>query len=501
MLDLPMARTSLRPPLVRRIALLAASSAISIPAAAAVLAVGHGSGSSPEAGRAAAQADLAFRLQRRAALQFESASGKAAGSVRRAIAGGRELPLIETEVASISVKGGNPLYEARLTDAGLAAYEREAQRLAARLRGSDRARKESTESLADSFARLDQYRRIRAVLGLFSAAVQPEVEVDEAALWSAAAKNLSPLSGAKDVARLVKRDLDRANIAEVRVIAPVRADTSEVTGFSGAIADELRSAVVAAARDRTAAPTLDGRYARIDERLLLALYLMDASFNTQRAFVFVLPAEAERGFRAPPAARAFAETLNRGLVRIELKDGGMAAPPSPGGAGNSIEVSVRMGRGDRGLYYRPGDRDRLLVKLDRPGYYYIVGHVVKENTRLSYLMEIGKPGASDRFVRRVGTNDTHRWLTVGEFTVEAPVGLEAVQVFATSGPPQRMLPAARFDRARNLHLIGTDPVDTVKRTRGLVLVDVSDPRKHSGGNAEPVRFAVGEAVLQFSTLQ
>ena len=160
-----------------------------------------------------------------------------------------------------------------------------------------------------------------------------------------------------------------------------------------------------------------------------------------------------------------------------------------------MNVDVRMGRGNRGLYYRSGERDRILVKLDRPGYYYIVGHVQKEAERFSYLMEIGEQGAADRFVRRVAADQAHRWQTVGEFTVEAPLGLEAVQVFATSQPPRKMLPAARFDPRRNLHLIGTDPIDAVGRARGLVLVNIPAPGKEPGAP-----LAIGEAVLQFSTL-
>ena len=84
--------------------------------------------------------------------------------------------------------------------------------------------------------------------------------------------------------------------------------------------------------------------------------------------------------------------------------------------------------------------------------------------------------------------------------MEAPIGLEAVQVFATSGPPQKMLPPTRFDPRRKLHLIGTDPVDAIKRARGLVLVNVPDPRKEPAGKVKPAPLAVGEAVLQFSTL-
>jgi hypothetical protein len=352
----------------------------------------------------------------------------------------------------------------------------------------------AADEFAPSFARLDQYRRVSAVLGLFSRPPQAGLGLDEAALRSSAAKNLAPVAGAKDVARVVKRELDRANIAPLRVVAPVRVNTAEVTALSAAIADELRTAVGAGRREEAATHTLDGRYAQVDGRLLLILFLLDASFNTQRAFVFVLPSAPEPRSRELPASSGFPETLNRGLVRVESL--GAAEPPVV----NVMDVNVRMGRGNRGLYYRPGERDTLHVKLDRPGYYYIIGHVQKEATRFSYLMEIGETGAADRFVRRVARDQVNRWQAVGEFTVEAPAGLEAVQVFATSGPPQRMLPATRLDPVRNLHVIGADPVAAIKRTRGLVLVNVPDSQQEPGGKAKPASLAVGEAVLQFSTL-
>lgn len=465
------------------------------PASAAVLAAGYGYGASPEAAGAAARADLALRLQRRAAARLDGVSGGTAVSVSRAIAGGRELPLMDIELDRTGASGAEVLYEARLTDASLAAYEREARRLGERLRRLDPSGIGARE-FADAFAELDQYRRVSAVLELFSSAAQPEMELDEALLWRGAARMLSPAAGAKDIARIVKLALDRAGIARCRVIAPVIADIAQATPVSASIGDKLLRTLGTAARDARdegAACTLDGRYTQVDGRLVLALFLMDASFNTQRAFVFALRAEGGQVSRALPAAGGFAATLTRGLVRVELPSEGAAEP-----AAKIMEVGVRMGRGSRGLYYRPGERDKLLVKLDRSGYYYIVGHVQKETERFSYLMEIGEQGSNDRFVRRVAADQAHRWQTVGEFTVEAPIGLEAVQVFATSGPPHKGLPATRFDPRRNLHLIGTDPTDAVKRTRGLVLVNL--PRNEPGGKAKPAPFAVGEAVLQFSTL-
>jgi hypothetical protein len=61
------------------------------------------------------------------------------------------------------------------------------------------------------------------------------------------------------------------------------------------------------------------------------------------------------------------------------------------------------------------------------------------------------------------------------------------------------LPHTRFDPSRNLYLIGTDPSEAVQRTRGLVLVNMAgDPGKPS---ASAPRSVIGEAVLQFMTLQ
>jgi len=95
-------------------------------------------------------------------------------------------------------------------------------------------------------------------------------------------------------------------------------------------------------------------------------------------------------------------------------------------------------------------------------------------------------------VRRVDADAANQWQAVGQFTVEPPVGLEAVQVIATTESPERALPPAKFDPARKLYLVGTNPGDSVERTRGLVLVNMS------GASATG---AIGEAVLYFTTLQ
>ena len=453
------------------------------PASAAVLLAGYGVADSEAAARAAAREDLAVRLQR--------AVAASRGAQRRGLVEGRELPLIGVETASAAGRGGKQRYEARLTDASLAEYGREAADLAQRLRKRGSARASSDESqFGEAFAQLDQQRRMAAVLRLYSKPV-PETGVDEAELDRLAAKSLSPVPDSKELAKRVKAVLQRDRIAGVRIVAPVRAESSEVTGLSGRIADDLRRELGPLASDRLAPYSLDGTYRVIGGRILLKLYLLDARFSTTRGFAFVLAGEREG--RAPSPASGFAQTLSRGLVRVDLPAAG-AASASGGGA---MGVDVQTERGRRNLYYHFGDRDRLLVKLDRPGYYYVVGHVEKANARLSYLMEIGDPAAGSRFVRRVGPEEADQWQAIGQFTVEPPFGMEAVQVFATSENPERALPAARFDPARKLYVIGTDPGEAVKRSRGLVRVEMGG----YAGREGTAPSAVGEAVLQFVTLQ
>jgi hypothetical protein len=440
-----------------------------------VLLTGYGSAPSEATARAAAREDLAYRLQRAVARRVTA----------RSFQEGREFPLIGIDVVSAGARGGAQRYEARLTDASLGAYERAAADLAGRLRRVDPA-KISPERAGEWLAWLDQYRRVAAVAQLFSRPV-PEIALDETALARAAVKNLPPVTGAGDVAKGVKAAWSRSSLAAARIVAPVRAENSEVTALSGRIADALRGELGAQAPGRDGR-TLDGSYESVDGKILLRLFLLDASFNTERALAFVLPA-AEPRSRALPR---LAETLSRGLVRIDSLD-----EPSAGAGGGAMGVDVKTERGKRGLYYRPGDEDQLYVKLDRPGYYYVVGHVDKPDSRFSYLMEIGERGAANRFVRSVGAEQANQWLPVGKFTIEPPLGLEAVQVFAASADPGRALPPARFDPARNLYVIGGDPAEAAKRSRGLVLVNM-------GGSADGApkagAAAVGEAVLQFSTL-
>jgi len=115
------------------LALILLGALVALPASAAVLLAGYGTANSEEAARAAAREDLGRRLQRAVVLRLRSESAS------RAFVEGREFPLIGIELASAGAGDTELRYEARLADASLAAYEREAAWLAGRLRKIDLA--------------------------------------------------------------------------------------------------------------------------------------------------------------------------------------------------------------------------------------------------------------------------------------------------------------------------------------------------------------------------
>ena len=75
---------------------------------------------------------------------------------------------------------------------------------------------------------------------------------------------------------------------------------------------------------------------------------------------------------------------------------------------SDFRVSFKTDRGSEQLHFSEGDSFELQVKLNKPGYFYIVGHTFMTNVPLSYLVEIN-PGIQNslkRFIRHVTVVET-----------------------------------------------------------------------------------------------
>ncbi len=85
----------------------------------------------------------------------------------------------------------------------------------------------------------------------------------------------------------------------------------------------------------------------------------------------------------------------------------------------------------------------------------------------------------------MNADDTNHWISIGTFTVEAPFGIESLQLIASNKKISK-LPKHYYDEKSGYYLIGKNPKEGLAKTRGLI-------RKKSK------KQEISEAVLLFTT--
>ena len=73
--------------------------------------------------------------------------------------------------------------------------------------------------------------------------------------------------------------------------------------------------------------------------------------------------------------------------------------------------------------------------------------------------------APRRFVQFVNANDINCWISLGEFEIYPPLGLEHLQVIASKEDLVWRLAKYRFDEELEFYLVGKDPKDGLVKTQ------------------------------------
>ena len=99
---------------------------------------------------------------------------------------------------------------------------------------------------------------------------------------------------------------------------------------------------------------------------------------------------------------------------------------------NQFRAELKTLHGSETLYYKAGDNLRLLVRLNQAGYYYIVGHVLREGEQFSYLLALNEGRGDDKFVRYIAQDQANKYIEIAEFLVSPPYGAEHLQLVASN---------------------------------------------------------------------
>lgn len=450
-------------------------------AAGAVEGVGYGA--SDEAARQAAAADLAGAIQVQVKAVVESCTrvvGKHAEDCGSRVVSrtASELPLLGLSYAR--VPGGGEAFGARArldpeTSAPL--YREVLERLAREFAGHSAALAAATErrqrhdivgrQLATLRA-IQDHRLVASALGLKTA----EAPASEATLTAAREQLEESADSLTYAARLLMKDLNGTLLAA----EPLRPQSSrEATPFGSALADALRAEM----SGRGGPPMrLAGEYRLLDNGDAdVVLEIRDGASNGVAGVRSVrLQKSAYAGYRATPLAPDFEKLLRQG----EALSGDLRA-----------ELVTTVGA--QTLQFKGGESVKLAARLNRAGYFYVVGHVVRADGQFSYLLPVMEDGDGEaRFIRRVPADQANHYIELGEFTIEPPYGTEHLQIIASVQPPKGALPPYQHDAVSGYFKIsgsnGNARAGLVK-TRGL--------KPKAAPQAEA---AVAEGTLTFTTV-
>ncbi|MBY5991556.1 DUF4384 domain-containing protein [Ferrimonas balearica] len=257
------------------------------------------------------------------------------------------------------------------------------------------------------------------------------------------------------------------------VSPPLYPHSQQVTEFGQRMASQLSQALGPQRVSDTSQARYhyQGSYQANGQGLDLLYTLISAdSAEVVHSQLVTLSSDAYQGLAIEPASPDFERLLYAGYIE-----------PS------ALTVDLQTNKGSRALAFAEGETVQLMVKLNRSGYFYVLGHT-GEPAKLSYLLELNDETGPHRFQHYIGPEQANKWVLLGEFVVEPPFGYEMLQVVASNRPLDNALPSARYDRVSGYHLVGESREEAVSLTRGLKRKTASQPQVLSA-----------EAVLSFTS--
>ncbi|MDY6974212.1 MAG: hypothetical protein SV775_18140 [Thermodesulfobacteriota bacterium] len=331
--------------------------------------------------------------------------------------------------------------------------------------------------LREVLAGLDQYYKYRIVAQFLGSESIPEIDITRAEIKA----RISRLSEKADTLDFGARTAAGAfREKNIYIFPPATENSREITEFASAVKDRLSAHMDTAISPKIADYYLMGRYRELEDGIELTCHLLDKQYNTVRTSVVSYLPAAYKEYETRPKTIDFDKLLNTGVV-----------------ASKDLRPAISTSMGTRDLLFKKGETFSLLAKMNRPGYFYLVVHVLKAAEEYSYIIDLQEGGGNRKFVYFVNADDVNKWVELGEFEVVPPYGVETVQMMASTRDLVDKIPQTHYDIKTRLFKIGNDPSSAVLRTRGLIRKERLN--KEEGTSATKACFA--EANLLLTTIE
>ena len=292
------------------------------------------------------------------------------------------------------------------------------------------------ETLNELLNKVHYWSQLHKVLGLLDAqAAQPLfLAVEKAHLQSLLLKHQQKATSLSFAAKqLLKGVIDKAKNKGVKhnvYLAPATpVNSREITQFSNQLKLHMQAAMAGLSTSYANADHfLRGEYLVHSSGMTVSYVLTNRMGDIISTEVAELIPAVYEGMSYQPQTVNFDQLLHSGYV-----------------VSSDFQVSIQTNKGLRDLSFVEGEVVELFVKLNQPGYFYIVGHTKNALGEKSYLLELQDAPDNNKFIQYVNLDDANRWVSMGEFQVEPPYGLEGLQVLAYKNKPLQLIPGHYWD--------------------------------------------------------
>lgn len=365
-----------------------------------------------------------------------------------------ELPLLGVDTSIINKQGeffciasldsskSLGLYETRLNK-----LDREIRVLYNKQKNLKNNPEQRYKMLSQILTDIDLYQKYHAIAQLLGSNVGKELPITSAEINSELMDIEDAAPSLSIAAELLSRDLDKNRYYYIYPATPQGSE--QATKLSRILRDKLAAQLKTVGQHDDAEFIIKGSYEILDEGIAVTYRALDALGVTQAANVIKLAPAAYRNMDYKPKSVSFEKLLHEGYV-----------------VSNDFRAELNTNLGKHDLLFTEGETIELFIKLNKPGYFYIISH--NTDKQQSYLLELNAAPKPRKFITFVNADNVNRWISLGEFEATPPFGVENLQMVASNRDLAGELPANSYDRRTGLYLLSSETSkEAVRKTRGL----------------------------------
>ena len=303
------------------------------------------------------------------------------------------------------------------------------------------------ELYEDIYSLLVEYDRYESVAVILDAKLPTRPSINKAQAKIEIAKINSNINTLHVASNILAKTFTQKDIF---IYAPQLKNYTTISQFASVFAKELKGKLNTAISPNKAKYILVGSYELMDNSMILNYELLDTiTYKILKSKTINIKKEAYSKLEVKPKNIDFDALLNSGVI-----------------SSSNLKVSLKSNRGSDSLLFESGEEIELFIKLNKMGYVYIVGYTQTKDTKFSYLLELNEGHGDAKFKMFINADDANRWMSLGAFTVEAPYGVESLQIIA-SNKKITTLPSTKYDEENGYYIIGKDIKKALTSTRGL----------------------------------